>query len=380
MPNTLQHSPSLEGLRVARTLIKGDDALQGLFRQAHEEERDVEWLADNLAVRLSARQGGEDFAEAMLVARSLADEFFANKDKPLSIVDVATGRVLGRYSEEDVYQPAMVPRESGNMAVPLPRLRPELEAALVLGEHDRAREQVGLVQIQAKAHQTELLKAEGDARLDYATQAGRQRILDAIPELLRARLLEDSLSLTLFRQLSLTQIASIVSVREIDAVAEEVTDEALLEFSLKDLATYNLKSSFSEAVLNSILGTMARNLGRRYMERAVLKGTIASTLEALASRPCLPRIVPAEICVALKRIGLTRLVPVPAWGPIVEVSEPSVKIVPSFKTMQIQQVEFHDRWVIRVQLPLSLYWDATDTFVGLEIPRPDVGATPAEIV
>jgi hypothetical protein len=133
--------PDAAALKEARRLIASEAELRGLFEVAPES---VEWLADNLAVRLSARGGGKDFGIAWEVALYLADEFFQTKSTPVTVTDKETGNVVARLPEDAVWQPAPVARQSGNLVQPPPRLRPDIEAALVVGQHDRAREQLAV--------------------------------------------------------------------------------------------------------------------------------------------------------------------------------------------------------------------------------------------
>lgn len=177
--------PDAASLKEARRLIASEAELRGLFEEAPES---VEWLADNLAVRLSARWGGKDFGIAWEVALYLADEFFQTKSTPVTVTDKETGDVVARLPEDAVWQPAQVARQSGNLVQPPPRLRPDIEAALVVGHHDRARERLAVHSEgyqRASEGQKAILTTEG--RLN-TSNAAFEAAMRALPEHAAARL------------------------------------------------------------------------------------------------------------------------------------------------------------------------------------------------
>ena len=120
----------------ARQLIASNERLRALFQEACDEQ----WLADNLSVRLGAMHSTENFADVKDVSLYLAHEFFANKSNPIVVADRSTGSAVVHLPVDAIWQPGPVPRESGGLAEPMPRLRPDIEAALIQTHHDRARE------------------------------------------------------------------------------------------------------------------------------------------------------------------------------------------------------------------------------------------------
>lgn len=171
--------PTVEGLLQARADIQRNSSLKELFLQARSEERSAEWLADNLAPRL-AGIWGQDFGEALEASRYLADEFFQLGDEGILLVSRETGKVLCRLTEDDWYQPGLVPRESGNFAQPLVRIRPELEGLLVSWSFEKGREERLEAIIRDRLNQTALLREEGDQRLLIASRKGRAQLSAAV--------------------------------------------------------------------------------------------------------------------------------------------------------------------------------------------------------
>lgn len=166
----------------ARQEIADNPELRGLF----SDPPDRDWLADNLAVRLSARWGGKDFGTAWEASLYLADEYFQNRATPIVVADRTTGEAIAHLPAEAVWQPAPVPRESGNLVQPLPRLRPDVEAALVVAHHDQARERAELArraELGSRVRDTSILTARGrDNILQRAFEAAREEFAGKLQE------------------------------------------------------------------------------------------------------------------------------------------------------------------------------------------------------
>ncbi len=169
-------------LLTSRRIIEKTPALQDVFKQSKAEGWSVDQLAlaveEPLQAELAATVNPQDIVQ---VARYLADEYQQIGDT-LLLISRDTGKAIGRISEEQLWTPASVPREDGKMVQPLPRLKPELEAKLVLWHHERGREDNLLADIAPRLHPTDLLKAEGDPRLLPVTREGRKTIVEALRE------------------------------------------------------------------------------------------------------------------------------------------------------------------------------------------------------
>jgi hypothetical protein len=370
----LKRGVSPEHLRVARIEVSNDPDLQALFRQAREDNRPEAWLADNLAVRLSARWGGKDFDIAAEVAALLARETYDFPDKPLAIVD-DQGLVVQRFGEEDVYQPAAVARESGSMVQPFPRLRPEIEAELVTRHHDRAREQAGLVTMAERAGQTALQREDGDRRFDLFTYAGRERILEEFPAMLRQRLFgrRGERASERFEGLSSLEVLARVMDRPPEGKVAQVFDQPIRHtVLLRDLQAVNLRSSIHDRLVEAVMGEWARTIGTLYMSFMNSRAVVSGGLEEHARWPCRAWVAPAEIAVTLRRLAPERrVIAVPFWGPLVQVMAQSTTVVPDFERLEVSRVEYNDRWAISVRAPLRVWWEEHNHLAAFIVDRPD---------
>lgn len=169
--------PSADWLKDARALLNRNESLRSYVRQARADGLDAASAVDGLSIRLNELWGGQRAQEAYEVAQYLWDEQ-SQLGEGYYITSTETGKVVASLSERDIYQPAPVPREGGGMAVPLPRIRPDIEAALTCWAFDAGREAQMLQKLAERAHQTALLREEGDPRMLVATRAGRHHIVD----------------------------------------------------------------------------------------------------------------------------------------------------------------------------------------------------------
>jgi hypothetical protein len=105
----------------------------------------------------------------------LADEY-EQLGSAMLIIDRRTGHALAQITDEDIWEGPMVPRESGGMVKPLPRLNPNLEAFLYQHVHEQEREANLSSTLAARNNQTLFLEEEGDRRLLVVTRQGRRQI------------------------------------------------------------------------------------------------------------------------------------------------------------------------------------------------------------
>ena len=184
--------PQVGPLIAARGVVQRNGAVRALFEQAKKEKWTPEQLAGAITPTLEAQLESTP-EDAVEVAQYLADEFFQLGDAIL-LCDKDTGRAIARITEDDMYQPPDVRRESVNgevrMAKPLPRLNPNLEGFLVSYVFEEARDRQMLAAIQAKLPQTAYLQEVGDVRLNPVTRAGRtmvaQHVRAELPDALAA--------------------------------------------------------------------------------------------------------------------------------------------------------------------------------------------------
>lgn len=182
--NVLTEATPIPGLlRYVRDLVQRTPTIAALFMQARKEQRGALWLRDRLVLELADFLNGEEAENIFQVATYLSDEYMQIGDAVL-LLDPKTGKAIARISDEDMWQPAPVPRENGRMAVPAKRLRPELEGFLVQWVFDRSFETEIVQKLAAKITQTQLQRDEGDRRLAFATRDGRKHMVDELRDML----------------------------------------------------------------------------------------------------------------------------------------------------------------------------------------------------
>ena len=135
-PVLTKAQPAAIDLLQARRAINANPALPALFEQAFKEDRDTEWLVEQLAAGLVNEEWLGSLNEAREAAQYLVDEYH-QLGEGVHLVSSATGKVVTTLTEADVWQPAPVPREGGGMATPMPQLRPDLASFLVTWSFDR---------------------------------------------------------------------------------------------------------------------------------------------------------------------------------------------------------------------------------------------------
>lgn len=164
-------------LLAARTAIRITPELQELFRNAREAGDSAEVLADKLLDSLPDYLfDPQDLGET---CRYLADEFTQMGDHML-LISAQTGRAVARVTEDDIYLPAPVSRETGTLAQPLPRIRPELEGLIVQWQFAQAHNQKLVQELAQRLPTTELLATTGDPRLLRVTPGGRRQIVEQL--------------------------------------------------------------------------------------------------------------------------------------------------------------------------------------------------------
>jgi hypothetical protein len=172
--------PATVDLLAVRFEVQRNGALQALFVQARKEGWSTTQLVDAALPLLEAKLSAST-EELRQAATYLADEYFQIGDAML-LIDRRTGKALVKITEEDIWQGPEVRRESGALAKPLPRLRPELEGMLVQWVFDRERDSGVEAALAARPGQTAFLAEEGNPRLRAATQEGRQAIVRDVRE------------------------------------------------------------------------------------------------------------------------------------------------------------------------------------------------------
>jgi hypothetical protein len=167
-------SPPAALLMNVRALVARDEDLKGFFVQFKRENKTVEWLRDVVATPISCWVDDQwDLAQVVEACQYLADEYNQLPEGFL-MVNRETGKVEAVFSEDDLMDPGLLPRESGGMAQALQRLRPDREVALVTYQHQAEREEKVLQALVERSNGA--IQSTDDFRLRMATRKGRTAI------------------------------------------------------------------------------------------------------------------------------------------------------------------------------------------------------------
>lgn len=267
--------PAADWLLQARAEVNSNPAIRVLFTRARSEGLGVEWLVDQLATALvetwrkhTAEAIDDQATEA---AQYLADEFFQLGSEGIHIVSADTGRIVTTITEDDIYQPAPLPREGGGMATPLPRLDPALEGFITTWTFEKSREQRIIAKLIERGYKAMDLTGPDDPRLATVTRSGRRRIMADIAEMTPESLL---------RGLGGTSAAFLGFVRVQTHPPDDPALEGPLEGSvtarsvlkIPDPVTTNLRHD-RKATLRGVLPQgWVREIVRRMSELAAAKG------------------------------------------------------------------------------------------------------------
>jgi hypothetical protein len=168
-------------LLAARRVLKTSHTIKSAFKEARKSG-DFSALGEKIWPELRDKLEATP-EEALQAALYLVDEYEQLGDAML-LVSPVSGKAIARVTDADIWQPKSVPRESGTLAKPLPRLRPDLESFLVQWAHDEDREARVVQQSLEGLKQTSLQKAEGDTRLQPLTRDGRAKLAQSLHEAL----------------------------------------------------------------------------------------------------------------------------------------------------------------------------------------------------
>lgn len=362
--------PETEWLVQARADINRDPRLKELFQRSLGEGQPKQWLIDNLAVRLNAEWGGGEFFHALEVATYLADEH-EQLGEGIRLVSTETGKVTALVTSDDIYQPAPVPRESGDMAIPLPRIDPALEKTLVTWVFEQHREERIVATLAERANQTALLKEEGDPRLRPATRAGRSEIVRSMTDFSPTALLE---------RLGGTSAAFL---QRFDILTEEPADLALdalvgpLEgyvaarstMNIADQTTINLSHSREQTLRGALPQAWARDIARRLSLHAQenAEGELPGiTPAAMAGKSFW--VTPPELMGDLFRLrpkGLKSVTLMPVDGSkLIGFRDGSSKVgvIVLPESFGAESHELFDRWEAVANLEYKLWYDPMEVF------------------
>jgi hypothetical protein len=247
---------------LGREVVRSNQEVRELFRQARREGWTAERLADSFMVHIGSI---EDATERWEVALFLADEYFQIGDKPL-LIHRASGRAIRALTDEDIWQPPPTMRADGTLVERPPMVDPVLMSDLLHFVSELDREQAVFQAIQQRLIQTQYQREEGDTRLQILTREGR----DAIVKGIRG---ED------IKLPSQGSSAAFLSHFQDEAVLGWVHREAplygLVVLNIADLRATNIRFDFRSVAIATLGQAWARSLAQAVM---VAKPRVKSTL------------------------------------------------------------------------------------------------------
>ena len=365
--------PASGPLLAARGAVQRNPVLRAAFELARTEKHTPERLAGAITPELE-RVLEATPEEAVQVAQYLADEYFQIGDAVL-VIDRMTGRALARFTDDDIWTPAPVPREGGGLAQPLPRLRPDIQGFLVSYYFDQAKDAQTLARVQERYPQTLALRDEGNPRLRAVTRAGRANMTDELRDMLPALLGAVQGAAKAF--LDHFEIRDNPHLLDGLTAYPMATAVARSQQSIADPLTFNLRHDWVASLAARIGTSWTRNIATRVASMAHPRQFLK------AEDICREALEPADFWVVPPHAYTTfmpftgGLLPVEDIEPTGLVGHVGIIVVsPSGYTVQAREV--FSRYEVVATLDYTLYLDPSK-LQGLLLPDMTVDAM-AEIV
>lgn len=337
---TTEAKPQPHLLHRVRTAVSDpENGLWLAFTKAGELKQSAATVTERLTPLLSELFPDEELPDLRDVARYLADEYEQIGDAVL-VVD-ETGKAIAKVSEADIYTPTLVPRESGGMAQPGPRMNPALESQLVQWVFNQARDEETLQKLKGRNPTTALVEAEGDVRLDIFSAAGRQRIVAQLSTDL-PKLIEGATG----SSRSFLDLCPIGPKLE-GGVTRDLDGGASVRRKLVDLRGRNVHFSDAINLRSTIISGWVSCIAQRVLQAATKQsGTVE---QVLTGRNTGIWLASGNLAVALRAAGCsTRIITLPP-GP----REYALYIEGTFGTLQLdpdgywlRSREVHEQWLI----------------------------------
>lgn len=342
-------TPSAEDLLQARADIQASPALKNLFLEGLTPAE----LSRRLSVELAKRWPEGDPQEA---AKFLADEYAQIGPEGVFLISTETGRIAAIIREDDIRQPAPVPREgSTELAQPLPQIRPDLEAAIVTWFHDQGREQKVMEALAARGHQTPLLREMGDPRLLVASRKGRRHIVESLGRQDPQALLEAAGG-TSGMFLRLFEFSEPPPEKTLVRISGTLMSKTVM--GVQDILTTNLHHNRPATIRAVLVQGWVREIARRLSLKALEVRGLQGTIDVLTAKS-----LPGTFWVASPDLvrGLRGVDPrisiLPVEGAatlLIEGPLGYLKIPPAFET---QNFEAFARWEAHATLSFDLWVD-----------------------
>lgn len=259
-------NPPGPDLLAARQAVTHSQEISEAFVRAREGKWDNDRLADHVA-NLLGPYVELDPAQRYEAARYLVDEYTQVGDSML-MVDRVTGRAIAQITDDDLYVPEPVPREDGTLAVPLPRIRPEIEAFLVHRQSEEARDHLLFAKMTVRAEKSGLVTTDATRRaLLPVTQQGRRQLVDELRDLLPT-LLQDCVTGPVRRFLGAFEVASEPPAEARLKAGPTMDFYAEVRTPIQDPTTFNLRFNRLGMISRSIANQWVYEVARQVLARA----------------------------------------------------------------------------------------------------------------
>lgn len=350
--NTLAQ-PAGNHLLAARGAVQRNDQLRESFAYAREHKITTDELAA-VVTPMFSEELDITMEEAAEVARYLADEYEQIGDAVL-IVSRDTGRAVARVTDEDFWQPAPVPREDGTMAISTPRLKPEIQGALINWQFSEGRDRNLLAEMLVRGRSTGLVRDAGDKKLQPVTRAGRKQFIEELREEL-PRLLDETAGgvyafLNCFQRVEQDPLTDVDVQRSVRTLVV-----ARVMLPLQDPTTTNLHHSLSTTVRRQIANQWVRDVAATVS--TLTAGGHMEPLRLVAGDALPGGVVWAadpDVCRAVSGAAL------PASGVrgAIGLGHPAGWLIIDPASYHCEAREVHDRWEIVAMFEGAVWLDPT---------------------
>jgi hypothetical protein len=358
--------PPADWLMQARADLNREAGLQAIVTQGKRDQIPNDDLADYLGSKLNEGWGGSCAQEAYDAALYLLDEY-DQLGEGVHLVSTDTGRVVITLTDEDVWDPGMVPREGGGMAQALKRIRPDIEASLTTWTFNQSHEQRVIETLAAKGHQTALLREEGDPRLLVATRKGRTQIVQGLIDHTPIDLLK-MCGGTSGMFLQHFEIRTDDYEKTYEAAALEGTLVSSSAMKVSDQTTVNLHHNRAGVLRGVLAQGWVRELARRLSgimhERSkdLLKPQDLGSIDPESTRCWRARfwVAPPEAVAPLGRLRPDWTVMPVDQAYVIGLNKPKVGVLIVPETFGAETNEMFEKWTTSAHLEFKLYvdWDA----------------------
>ena len=266
---------------------------------------------------------------------------------------------MQHYRAEDLWQPNLVPRENGDLAQPLPRLRPEIEAVHTHAVAEVARETDIVTAASATLPQTDFVAEHGDPRLNLLTRQGREHMREELGINIQMAMRRYTLLQSLTECAQGTSTAPLLGTASMYLMGKEITESSQLfsiqtttTFDLHDTRTTNLQFDHSGILTQSVLTDWVRHICQRAVQSIAPVETVdhigadpLTILDVVAhAKTTAPYLVlvPTLAREEFMRANLPVLC-LPEISLIYCLYNPVADLIVDFRTLRTTRVEFHDR-------------------------------------